>query len=131
MHKIRLLERITAWETGRISRFSEATEADILQSILHHLERMLNTKQGGVKLFADYGVPEFHDLTDGSIEEEIKKIISKYEPRLEVDNVSRLPMKDNETSNIEISIAGKVKGKESILRFTTVLTSNGRVTVQL
>ena len=131
MHKLRLLERMSAWETGQISRFNESNDADILQSILHHLERLLNTKQGGVKLFDDYGVPEFHDLTDGFIEEEIKRVIRAYEPRLDVSSVTRMPLTDNEASNIEISITGKIKGKQNILRFTTVLTSNGRVTVQL
>ncbi|MCF6775353.1 type VI secretion system baseplate subunit TssE [Thiotrichales bacterium 19X7-9] len=120
-----------AWETGQISRFNESKETDILQSVLSHLERMLNTKKGGVKLFNDYGVPEFHDLSEGVIEDEIKKVISTYEPRLEVDSVTRKAPKDTEPSNIEVSIAGKIKGRDNLLRFTTVLTANGRVTIQL
>ncbi|MCF6765808.1 type VI secretion system baseplate subunit TssE [Thiotrichales bacterium 19S3-7] len=131
MHKLRLLERMKAWETGEVSRFNESNEVDILKSILGHVERMLNTKKGGVKLFNDYGVPEFHDLSEGLIEDEINKVITKYEPRLVVDSVIRQAPKDTEPSNIEVSIVGKIKGKENLLRFTTVLTANGRVTIQL
>jgi type VI secretion system protein len=131
MHNLRLLERLKAWETGKVSRFSETSEEIILESIASHLERMLNTKQGGVKLFDDYGVPEFHDLSKGSIEVDIQNVITKYEPRLDVMNISRIELNDNMTSNIEISITGKIKGSDSILCFTTVLTSNGRVIVKL
>ena len=131
MHKLRLFERIKAWETKKICKFSGSGEHEMTQSILSHLEKMLNTKKGSVMLSNHYGLSEFNELQHGLMEQEIKQFIERYEPRLEISDVMRLPLKKNTAANISIQIAGAFVGGKTPIRFTTVLTPNGKITVQL
>lgn len=131
MHKLRLFERIKAWETKEICKFSDSGEREITQSILLHLEKMLNTKKGSVMLSGNYGLSEFNELQHGLMEQEIKLFIQRYEPRLEISDVIRLPLKKNTAANISVQIAGALVGGKTPIRFTTVLTPSGKITVQL
>ncbi len=131
MHRVRLLERLKAWETGHFTRFKEPSEQDLISSIVNHIGYLLNTKQGNVMLHSDYGVPDFHNLSSHFIENNIRNVISKYEPRFLVDKVSRNDGNDKNPSKIKISISGNVRGSCQSIIITTVLTANGRVFVKL
>ncbi|MED7818333.1 MULTISPECIES: type VI secretion system baseplate subunit TssE [unclassified Francisella] len=131
MHRLRLLERLSAWESGKVSRFKEFSEYDLTESIIDHIGFILNTKQGNVKLSDNYGVPDFYNLESNKIESIIKDVISIYEPRFLVDRVIKGESDLTDSSKLKLSIMGKIRGSNNPLVITTVLTSNGRVTVSL
>jgi type VI secretion system protein len=88
MRDERLLERIYLLEKDPDRREGHDTTRQI-NSILNHLQRVLNTKQGSVLIADDYGIPDFTNLpgafSTGStheVERIIKNVIEKYEPRL-------------------------------------------------
>ncbi|API87221.1 type VI secretion system baseplate subunit TssE [Francisella uliginis] len=131
MHRLRLLERFSAWESGKVSRFKEFSEYDLMESIIDHISFILNTKQGNVKLSDNYGVPDFHNLESNKIESIIKDVITIYEPRFLVDKVIKGESDLTDSSKLKLSIVGKIRGSNNPLVITTVLTPNGRVTVSL
>ncbi len=88
MREKRLLERITSLqvETDR----THLTQAQVLtQSIVQHLQRILNTRRGSVPIDAEFGVPDFTNLAGSfatgettQIIENMTRMIARYEPRL-------------------------------------------------
>lgn len=131
MHKPRLFERIKAWENKEICKFNNVDEHTLTQSILLHLEKMLNTKKGSTMICQNYGLSEFNALQQGTMEQEIKQFIQRYEPRLEISDVIRLPQQKNTAANISIQIAGALTHGKQPIHFTTMLTPSGKITVQL
>ena len=100
MGEERLLERIRTWknEPQRRSRGEARRQID---SIVAHLQRILNTRQGNVPIARDYGVP---DLTDfmlsypesvTEIEKSLRQAIEEYEPRLRSVHVSFIHQEDD------------------------------------
>jgi type VI secretion system protein len=70
----RLLERITNLqvETDR----THLTQAQVLtQSIVQHLQRILNTRRGSVPIDAEFGVPDFTNLAGSFATGETTQII--------------------------------------------------------
>ena len=100
MREERLLERIRTWgkETTRGGREDPWR---ILNSILKHLQRILNTKQGNVPIAEDYGTPDFSDLLQTypesvrEMEKSIRVAIQKYEPRLQGIRVNFVPQEED------------------------------------
>ncbi|ACQ91826.1 type VI secretion system lysozyme-related protein [Tolumonas auensis DSM 9187] len=89
-----LFERLNGETVGRNSQL---TEESLAASILNHLNKLLQTRQGTVLCLPDYGLP---DLNDGnaSIYDSINRIrrhvgwiISRYEPRLSGIRVIYVP----------------------------------------
>lgn len=136
MNERRLLERIASWEVGeeRTSR----TRADVLvQSIMRHLRRLLNTRQGSVLLDPAFGVPDFTNIAGGmtsgsasEIEDEICRVVKKYEPRVQSPKVTLI----RDASNI-LSIKFELEGTIDVddrsipLLLATTVGANGRVYV--
>jgi len=100
MGEERLLERIRTWrnEPKRRSRGEVSRQID---SIVAHLQRILNTRQGNVPIADGYGVP---DLTDfmlsypesvTEIEKSLRQAIEEYEPRLRSVRVSFVHQEDD------------------------------------
>jgi type VI secretion system protein len=88
MAEERLLERIARWEMKRKEVQLTSIEREI-NSIIAHLQRMLNTRQGSVPIALDYGIPDFTNFpgetlaeTGQKLEKVMKQSILKYEPRL-------------------------------------------------
>lgn len=83
----RLLERIANREAG--GEHDRPPPADVLaHSIIDHLRRILNTRQGHVPIDPAFGVPDFTNLAGGfaqgsarEIEAQIERVITCYEPR--------------------------------------------------
>jgi type VI secretion system protein len=93
MREERLLERIRAFGKEPTRRGKEDPRR-ITDSVLRHLQRILNTKQGNVPIAEDYGTPDFSDFllsfpdSIREIERAIRVAIQKYEPRLRGAKVS-------------------------------------------
>jgi type VI secretion system protein len=105
-----------------------------IASIMDHLNRMFNTREGSVAHLSDYGLPDVSDvyrrMPDGieELQEAIKKAIEKYEPRLE--NV-RVVQADSEGkgSRLAFILSGELKGGGGLVRFQTMFTSIGQSSI--
>ncbi|WJF89276.1 type VI secretion system baseplate subunit TssE [Paraburkholderia bonniea] len=94
MREQRLLERIAASESTQ--ERSHSTRFDVLmQSILDHLTRLLNTRRGSVPSAPELGVPDITNLA-GSLEagslqravDDMTHLLRRYEPRLKNPRVT-------------------------------------------
>ncbi len=87
MRERSLLERLRDPEADEGRRASDDLEA-LEASILAHLRRMLNSRQGHALAALDYGMPDLSEAlrtypsSISSVEQAIRASIEKYEPRL-------------------------------------------------
>ena len=132
MHEQRLLERIRAAE--RSPRGGD-NRGSCIESVLRHLQRVLNTRQGNVPIADDYGVPDFLDFLQNypesvqEIEDSIKKAIDKYEPRLSGATVSYLPEEEDAlTLRFQIIAGLAVDGDRKVL-FQSMVDTDGRISI--
>lgn len=134
MREERLLERIKVWEKKPERRSKEDTRR-IIDSIIRHLQRILNTKTGNVPIADDYGVPDFTDLlrtypdSVRDFERAIKHTIQKYEPRLKAVRLNLLPPDENLLS-LRFQIVAKLASTQENLFIETVLDSDGRMNIR-
>ena len=135
MREERLLERLRTWEREPARRGREDTRK-IIDSVLRHLQRILNTKQGNVPIAEDYGVPDFTDLLYSypesvkEIERTIRLAIQKYEPRLKTVRVSFTPQEEDLLS-LRFQIAARLSGESKAqVFFETVVDSEGKITLK-
>ena len=139
MREERLLERIS--NTGEESARRGSSDQDVaLNSIVAHLKRVLNTRQGSVPIDPDYGVPDYHSLasrfsTDPTesitvIENGVIDAVRKHEPRLENASVKMLDKKEYEISmTMEISADMLTENERVPVMIKVVITSEGRIEV--
>lgn len=135
MREERLLNRLRTWERDPARRGREDPRK-IVDSVLEHLQRILNTKQGNVPIADDYGVPDFTDLRHFSsesvreIERSIRQTIQKYEPRLKAVRVSFVPQ-DEDNLSLRFQIAAKlVSESKTQVFFETVIDSEGKIDIR-
>lgn len=134
MREERLLERIRSWEREP-NRRERGDERRLVESILNHLQKILNTRQGNVLIADDYGVPDFthflHGLPDSvrELEQCIKVTIERYEPRLRDVVVQFLPQEE-ELLALRFQIAARLatEGRSGVF-IETIVDADGRVTV--
>jgi type VI secretion system protein len=129
--RIRNLERRGAGKgTGDVSQ--------VVNSIINHLQRVLNTRQGSVPIADDYGMPDFTNYQGLGLTEEakdiadiIKSMILKYEPRLGGAQVTYEPDKDDLLSlrfKLQTEIV-HVRDERIVVELETVISSEGKVRV--
>lgn len=136
MREDRLLERISRWEDGR--ERSHLTSAELLvSSVLRHLQRVLNTRQGSVGIDERYGVPDFTNLagsfTSGSakdIETEIRAVIERCEPRLKSAQIN-LVAEGRDVLSLKFELSGIIEAdeREIPVHLSTVVNSDGKVSI--
>ena len=119
MREQRLLERISSWKKHPERRGRE-DRGLVLESVLRHLQKILNTRQGSVPIGEDYGVPDFteflHDYPESlrAMERAIRHTIQKYEPRLKAVRVNFLPP-DDEALVVRFQIAAKLDLEQDVV----------------
>ena len=119
MREERLLERILLWKKHPERRGKEDPRR-VLDSVLRHLQKILNTRQGSAPIGEDFGVPDFteflHDYPESlrAIERTIRHTIQKYEPRLKAVRVNFLPP-DDERLVLRFQIAAKLDLEDETL----------------
>ncbi|WP_421029158.1 type VI secretion system baseplate subunit TssE [Paraburkholderia sp. A1RO-5L] len=139
MKERRLLERIASWEAGEEGDArTNQTQVDVLvRSVMNHLTRLLNTRQGSVQIDPLFGVPDFTNLAGttamGStreIEEEIRRMVLRYEPRIKSPRVT-LNREETDVLSIRFALEGalEVDDREIPLRISTTVGANGRVSI--
>lgn len=132
----RLLERISRWEEG--TDYTSRPSADVLvRSLLRHLQRILNTKQGSVLINDSFGVPDFANLagsllpgTPQEIEVGLKQVIEQFEPRLK-SPVVKLSAGGEDPLSLRFELSGTVAvdDRDIPVHLSTVVTANGKVNV--
>jgi type VI secretion system protein len=135
MYEERLSERIRSQELEPMRRGGENRKRCI-DSILEHLQRILNTRQGNVPIAADYGIPDFLDFLQTypdsvhQIEESIRTAIDRYEPRLSGACVTFIPREDEDlTLRFQIIACLATEGERQVL-LETVVDTDGRIRIR-
>jgi type VI secretion system protein len=130
----RLLRRIRGWEVEPLGRSREDPKK-ILDSVVHHLQRLLNTHQGSASIAPDYGIPDLmHLLQRGpdaayEVENIIRDTIEKYEPRLTGVRVRFVTLDDGQLS-LRFHIQGKLRLDAKPVTLETVVSSDGSIQVK-
>ena len=135
MHRPRLLERVSRRE--RVGAPRQAPSAELLDSVLAHLSRVLNTRQGSVPMDPQFGVGDFGNLGSGTsagdtgdIEARLQTTIERYEPRLLHPRV-RLCRDRSDALSMSFSLeaAFAPDRREQSLSLLTRIDAQGRVRV--
>ena len=136
MREERLTERIRSWKRAPNQRVGQDPKR-MIDSIIRHLERILNTRQGSVQIADDYGIPDFTDTSSGfsdtirDLERTIRNTIQKYEPRLKSVRVKFVPQEETMLS-VSFQIVGQLnleEGKNPIT-FQSVMGSDGKFSIK-
>jgi type VI secretion system protein len=135
MREERLLERIRLQENAPARRATD-DHRRCINSVLSHLQRILNTRQGNVLIGDDYGVPDFIDFLQNcpdsvrDIEHSIRAAIDKYEPRLSEVRVT-FDSQEDDVLVLRFQIAARLStdGGQPVY-FETLLDTDGKIRVR-
>lgn len=103
-----LLERVKNINDKASTDVYYGSNLAIINSVIKHLSRMLNTKRGDVACANKYGLDDFDDIVKNfpegirELELLIEKTIERYEPRLNKVEVKHI---DNDDANTTISFS--------------------------
>ncbi|MDK2955244.1 MAG: type secretion system protein [Desulfovibrionales bacterium] len=137
MREDRLLEQIRYIEDHPDKR-GLSDPARVVASILSHLRKILNTRQGSALIAEDYGVPDFTDLASNfgldaipDIERSINQTILKYEPRLNNVKVVYVPQASDVLS-VPFKLEAEIRLEDRVVPvvFETVLEADGRINIK-
>lgn len=135
MREERLLERLQTWEKEPTRRGREDPRR-MVDSILRHLKRILNTKQGNAPIAEDYGIPDFSEFMNalprsvGEIERSIRLAIQKYEPRLTGVRVNFIPQEEDRLSLRFQIVARLATESRNPIYIETVVDSDGKIEIK-
>jgi type VI secretion system protein len=136
MHEQRLSERIRAQERQPARRGGSDRKLCV-DSVVGHIQRILNTRQGNVPIADDYGVPDFLDFLQTypdsvrQIEESIRSAIDRYEPRLSGACVTFIPQEEDDLDLRFQIMAVLALAEDRQILLETVVGTDGRVRVRL
>jgi type VI secretion system protein len=134
MREDRLLERIRNGERD-LSRRGVEDPQRISDSVLEHLRRILNTRQGCVPIADDYGVPEFTEYLHlgAEVYRELEKVlrttIQKYEPRLKGVRVSFIPEEEDRLALLlQFQVVARLASDSRVqVQFETSIDGSGQI----
>jgi type VI secretion system protein len=131
-----LLERIADPRPDAPLTVSENTQ-QLADSILRHLQRMLNTRQGHVLTQPEYGMPDvtefIHTLpsTVDDVRRAIRNSIEKFEPRLRNVEINYAPSVEGSLNlRFEITAEMVTEREEASVWFETAVTDSGHIDVK-
>jgi type VI secretion system protein len=134
-NELSLLERIAAGTPANHN--IKMNDSESVASILNHVKRILNVRQGSVETMPDYGLPDFNDLArrfPNAIEEikrSIRECLEQYEPRLiniHVDHVQDGEHMMDLRYDVKAQIS--LDGKNTSVWFETILDTAGKVSIR-
>jgi len=107
----------------------------LMDSVCRHLQVMLNTRQGNAPTVPDYGTTDYSDLFRGyqsaaQIQDDIRRSIEKYEPRLRDVQVF-FRQSENEPFTLHFDITGNLQlsDRDKPTVFRSTIGANGEVRV--
>lgn len=136
-YELRLLERIKNQNENPERHWSRDPEL-VKQSIMSHLQRILNSKQGSVPIADDYGMPDFTDLasrftknTKAELLDIVTQVVKKFEPRLRNVRMVAETMGDD-YMNLRFKLEGSVDldQAEVPVMLSTILDADGKIKVE-
>lgn len=136
MHERRLLERIRHFADDQ-GRSHELDSSVLMASVLSHLRRLLNTKQGSVPIAEDYGLAELTEMPGAfspdnltEIEDKVREVIGRYEPRLTNIRVS-FSKKQDDSLSLRFEIGGQINTEDRNLPvlFESVVEPSGKISL--
>lgn len=136
MQERRLLERIRDFSRDQ-DRRNEIDTTVLFASVMAHLRRLLNTRQGSAPIDDDYGLADLAELPGsfspdsvGEIEEKIIRVITKYEPRLTAIRVNVARRQDDSLS-LRFEISGRVNVDDCNVPvlFESVVEPSGKISL--
>ncbi|MEM7434999.1 MAG: type VI secretion system baseplate subunit TssE [Myxococcota bacterium] len=113
---------------------SDEREVDEWQSIAEHLQTLLNSREGVSATTPDFGLPDLtdivHMLPDGvhAIQDAIRDVLLKYEPRLAKVKVRFAPSEDAFVLYFDVS-ARRSDGDKAPFRVRTSMHPGNRFRV--
>ena len=139
MSGTRLLERIREMTAEQGQRKDKAKDKPSLErSVLAHLTKLLNTRQGSTIISPDFGVPDLAAMTTSPSAENVARIesilasvVERFEPRLTGVKVAFSPS-DDDPLKMSFSLQGTLAGQvsDAAVFFQTVLSPSGRISIQ-
>ena len=125
-----LFDRLREPDRGAQRSVHQRTER-IHGSVLEHLRRMVNTRQGDSAAAPDFGVPAISDVDLATRAEDVRRSIEEtirtYEPRLEGVQVRALPPDPEDPFRMHFEVHGRLAtAQERVrVRFDTVFEAGG------
>ncbi len=136
MREARLLERIKLREKEPHLRGSD-DPGKVVDSILDHLNNILNTRRGNVPIADDYGIPDFTEFLHyypeslREFERAIRQSITKFEPRLKAVRVTFTPQEEDMfTVRFQISAKLVMTPNAAPILFDSRLDTDGKIRVR-
>ena len=136
MREERLTERIRSWNKAP-DRRGAPDPRRMIDSIIRHLERILNTRRGSAQTAEDYGIPDLADLRSGfpeairDLERTIRHTLQKYEPRLKSVRVKFIPQEENMlTVSFQIVARLILEDEKDPVVFESIMDPDGRVRIR-
>ncbi len=140
MNQVRLLERLSALEDPTHVA-GKSPDRRLRESVVRHLDRLLNTRAGSVPIDHDYGLPDMSNIagsfalgTTESLSEAILRQIVRYEPRLKNPRITVEP-EQREVITLRFELRGQLESERADApdqTFVMILrvNSSGRVFVE-
>lgn len=132
MNEDRLLERIRSWKADPARRGRADTRRQI-DSVVNHLKKILNTRQGNVPIADDYGIPDLTNFMQNypdsleDIEEGIRHSIQTYESRLANVEVTYIHQEEDVLC-LRFQITAELKdGSGKSIKIETIVDSDGKI----
>jgi type VI secretion system protein len=103
--------------------------------VIRHLQRLLNTRQGSAPIAEDYGIPDLTHFmqrvpeTAGDMENAIREVIEKYEPRLMSVRVRYVPLEENELT-LRFQVQAKMRTDAKPVLLETWVGPDGKMDVR-
>ena len=123
-------------QRGLLSRIgTDNRKVDTVESVMEHLRVLLNTCVGDAPTVPDFGLTDFsdivHELPKGvhKIQQSIRDVILKFEPRLKNVSVRYIP--DQEPLTLRFEVVARVNDdSRSVVRLRTRMESGGGFKVE-
>ena len=136
MREERLIERIRL-RAKQPERSTTEDPKKIIASILRHLMRVLNTRQGGVQIAEDFGMPDLTDYLRGypaslrDVEKSLRQTIGKYEPRLKSVRVKFVP-REEDVLSLNFQIVARLAGgyPDQPVVFESQMGADGKINIR-
>lgn len=131
-----LLERVKDPRSDAPRSIQHDTQT-IADSILRHLRRLLNSRQGEACTAPEFGIPDLTEISHGfpdsigDMQKAIQASIEKFEPRLGKVRVKHIPS-DLHALYLKFEITAQIltANEKAFLQFETLVDHSGRVDVK-
>ena len=124
-----LFDRLREPDSLAVRSAHQRTE-DVADSVLAHLQRMLNVRHGDAPCAPDYGIPALeaqHITISDEMRKAIEQSIRTYEPRLDGVRVRYLARDDEDPLKVRFEISARLVTADEAVRvqFQSEVDSSG------